>query len=280
VPPDLVAVGHVVRDVQQEGWRLGGTVAFAAVQAQRLDLSSAIVTRHGPDIDLERELPGIDTISLPGGKSTVFQNVYRGSDRQQIVLQQAEGLSPNDIPETWGPPGTILFGPVCGELTIGQSLQFSGSLVGVSAQGWLRKVGPDMRVQRIPWTDHPFWLGGDIVFVSEEDLADHPEQVDRWARDVPLVAVTRAGRGARIFDQGDRRKIEGFPADERDPTGAGDVFAAAFLLRYHETRAVDEAARFASAAAACSVEGTGIDAIATRDRIEERMARHPDIILR
>jgi sugar/nucleoside kinase (ribokinase family) len=280
VPPDLVAVGHVVRDVQQEGWRLGGTVTFAAVQAQRLGLTSAIVTRHGPEIDIERELPSVDVLSLPAGRSTVFQNVYQGSERQQIVLQQAERLTPDDIPDAWRSAPVVLLGPVCGELDVSQPVTFSDSLVGVSAQGWLREVTPDLRVRRVAWNGKAFWLGCDILFVSEEDLGDHPEQVDRWAADVPLVAMTRAGRGARVYAEGDRRKIDGFPANERDPTGAGDVFAAAFLVRYHESRAVEEAARFASAAAACSVEGTGIKAIAVRDESEERMARHPDIVLR
>jgi sugar/nucleoside kinase (ribokinase family) len=153
------------------------------------------------------------------------------------------------------------------------------SLIGVSAQGWLREVGQDKRVRRIRWTGEPFWTACDVLFVSDEDLARHPEQVDAWIADVPVVAVTHAGRGATVHHNGTQGAIAGFPAKEVDPTGAGDVFAAAFLVRYHESHRVDEAARFASAAAACSVEGTGFEAIATRDVIEQRMATHRDITL-
>jgi sugar/nucleoside kinase (ribokinase family) len=60
---------------------------------------------------------------------------------------------------------------------------------------------------------------------------------------------------------------------EVDPTGAGDVFAAAFLIRLHETGNNFEAARFASAAAALSLGGSGISAIAGRAQIEAFLSK-------
>ena len=65
-----------------------------------------------------------------------------------------------------------------------------------------------------------------------------------------------------------------------DPTGAGDVFAAAFLTRLSETGNLDLAARFAASAASISVSREGTLAIAERRQIEERMAQHPEIVLR
>lgn len=62
-------------------------------------------------------------------------------------------------------------------------------------------------------------------------------------------------------------------AREVDPTGAGDVFAAAFLVSLRRREAVATAARFAAAAAAISVEGFGLGAIPTRAVIEERLLR-------
>jgi sugar/nucleoside kinase (ribokinase family) len=115
---------------------------------------------------------------------------------------------------------------------------------------------------------------------SDEDLGRRRDQLDIWSRDVPIVALTRYRRGATIIERGVARSMPAFPTDERDPTGAGDVFAAAFLIHYYESERVDEAARFAAAAAACSVEGESFDAIASRDAIEARMAQHPEVALR
>ena len=134
-------------------------------------------------------------------------------------------------------------------------------------------------MQRRAWAGPPFWEGADVLFVSDEDLAGDERQVDRWVEDLPAVVVTRERRGVRVHSEGAWREIEAFPAGQVDPTGAGDVFAAAYLIRYEETGDVPAAVRFASAAAAASVEAAGSEGIADRDEIERRLAAHPEIVL-
>ena len=60
-----------------------------------------------------------------------------------------------------------------------------------------------------------------------------------------------------------------------DPTGAGDVFAAAYLVRYRETSDALESARFASCAASFCVEAQGTEGIPTRAQMEERPGTAP-----
>ena len=79
---------------------------------------------------------------------------------------------------------------------------------------------------------------------------------------------------------GEWRRIGAFPEREADATGAGDVFAAALLARLSETDDVALAARFGAAAASICVSGEGALAIGGRREIEERMAQHPEIVLR
>jgi sugar/nucleoside kinase (ribokinase family) len=57
-----------------------------------------------------------------------------------------------------------------------------------------------------------------------------------------------------------------------DPTGAGDVFAAAFLVRYHESGNPLEAAAFAACAASCVVEGVGASTLGDREEVLRRVA--------
>ncbi len=61
-------------------------------------------------------------------------------------------------------------------------------------------------------------------------------------------------------------------------TGAGDVFAAAFLVGYHETGDPLEAAAFACCAASCAVEGVGATTLGDRAEIERRRARRERLI--
>jgi sugar/nucleoside kinase (ribokinase family) len=117
----------------------------------------------------------------------------------------------------------------------------------------------------------PEWLHGDIVFLSEEDVTE-PEMAVQWRERVPTVVLTRGRDGYTVWDALGRHDIAPAPGCERDPTGAGDVFATAYLVRYGETGDVLESARFGAAAAAVSVEGIGIESVATREQIEARLS--------
>lgn len=279
--PEFVAVGNATRDVVPGGWRLGGTVSFAAVQAQRLGCSAGIVTRAPADLDLATNLPGIELAQAPSPVATTFENVYSGGERHQRILAQAPPIDAADVPVAWRAAPVVLLGPVWGEIAPGFAEVFDeGSLVGVSAQGWLRDAGADGRVGHRLWTGAPFWLGCDVLFVSDEDLADRRAELDAWAKDVPIVALTESSRGARVFAEGRWRRMDAFPEVEVDPTGAGDTFATGFLIRLHETGDAGEAARFGAAAASLSVRDIGIAAMPDRAEVEERMGRYPEIALR
>ena len=88
---------------------------------------------------------------------------------------------------------------------------------------------------------------------------------------------TRGYRGADVHCRGERRQIDAFPANAVDVTGAGDVFAAAFLIRLGESDDVWDATRFAACAASFVVEAEGIEAMPTRDQIEARLREYPGI---
>lgn len=279
--PDFVVVGHVTRDIVADGWRRGGTPTFAAVQAHRLGLSVGVVTRTAGDMDLQALLPFARIADAGSPVTTTFENTYRGGQRTQHVRAVASPIGPGDVPEEWRAAPIVLLGPVFGEIAAGFAATLDhGSLAGVSAQGWLRTADAAGRVWHTPWHGEPFWAGADVLFVSDEDLADGPEELERWAADVPVVAMTESWRGARVYTDGHWRRMDSFPETEVDPTGAGDTFATGFLIRLHESGDVGEAARFGAAAASLSVGGIGATAIPARAEVEGRMLRYPDVALR
>jgi sugar/nucleoside kinase (ribokinase family) len=94
---------------------------------------------------------------------------------------------------------------------------------------------------------------------------------------VPILFFTLGYRGSRLWRNGRWQQVPAFPAREVDPTGAGDVFAAAFLARYLETDDVAQASLFAAAAAAVSVEAVGTAGIPSRAEVEERLRRQSEI---
>jgi sugar/nucleoside kinase (ribokinase family) len=281
--PDFVVIGHVVRDVQPDGWRLGGTVTFAAVQAVRLGMRAGIVTRMSDDVDdaaLRAAVLSADVTGRPSHATTTFENSYAGADRTQRIFAQSDAVAEEDVPASWRDAPLVLLGPVCREVPADAARWFDSELIGASAQGWLREAGAEQEVTRTEWQGDEFWKGCHAVFVSLEDLSDDVSVAEEWGRSAPVVVVTSDRRGARLHAKGSWQSIDAFPAHEVDPTGAGDVFAAAFLVRYHETSNLAAAARFASAAAACAVEAKGAEGVAERATIEDRMAAYPEIVLR
>jgi len=277
--PDFVVVGHVVQDLTAQGSRLGGAATFASLQVRRLGRTAGVVTRAGADVLRDQQFSGIEFAGRSSQQTTTFENRYDGAERRQRVPAQAAPITSADVPSAWLEAPIAFLAPVCGEIAPECSRLFTHSLLGIGAQGWLRELDEQARVQRRAWTGPPFWDGGDVLFVSDEDLAGDERQLARWIEDLPVVVVTRERRGARVHSDGAWREIESFPAGEVDPTGAGDVFAAAYLIRYEETGDVAAAVRFASAAAAASVEATGSEGIADRDEVERRLAAHPEIVL-
>jgi sugar/nucleoside kinase (ribokinase family) len=72
-----------------------------------------------------------------------------------------------------------------------------------------------------------------------------------------LVVVKRGSRGASVFERGGRVDAAAFRVEERDPTGAGDCFDAAFLCGLLEQRPLEECARMAAAAGALDAAAFG-----------------------
>ena len=267
----FLAVGHVVKDIVGSGWRLGGSVAYAVRQAARLGLQTAAVTACAPDVSPAELLPETQWHVLADHETTTFENVYDGGARRQRVLARSRVIGPAQVPSRWRSTPIVFLAPVLWDLEPNTGSVFPEEcLVGLGAQGWLRRLeGSDVRPGRVD--PHAPWLYGDVVFVSEEDL-EEPERAADWLAYVPMVMLTRGRGGATVFDDAGRHDFPAYTVQEVDPTGAGDVFAAAFLARWRETSDLDETARFASAAAALSLRGAGLDAIATRAEVEALLA--------
>jgi 1D-myo-inositol 3-kinase len=284
LPPDFLAIGHVTRDLVDDETRDGGTATYAAAVAARLGLRAAILTSAGEEYTPPLALAGVEVHRLPAPRTTIFRHVWHGRRREMSVLQQAAPITAADVPATLRGARIVLLGPVCGEVDAGVAAAFPGALRGAALQGWLRRLASDGRVEPIDaaaWPAEAVLAGVDAAFLSDEDLGagDVSSVLARWAALVPVLAVTAGAGGARIAVKGRWQRIAAFPAVEIDATGAGDTFAATFLIRYHETGDAAAAARFAAAAAACVVEAPGIAGAPTRAQVEARLAAAPRLCL-
>jgi sugar/nucleoside kinase (ribokinase family) len=216
---------------------------------------------------------GIEVHRLPSPVSTTFVNIYLEGRRTQYVEAVAEPITPADLPKPWARAPIVLLGPVAGEVPVEWATTFPGALVGVSAQGWMRTWDATGRVIPAIWQDRtPFLQRADVLFLSKEDVGGDERYLEALASEVRLMVVTDGWRGATLY-QGDMRlHVPPRPVVEVDPTGAGDVFAAAFLVRLAECGDPFTAARFANIVASFSVAAPGWDGIPMREQVDAWLA--------
>jgi sugar/nucleoside kinase (ribokinase family) len=279
--PEFLVVGHVTRDLVPGGWNLGGPASYAALVAARLGLRAAVLTAANAALDLPALLPGVDVRCLSSQRTTVMEHFFDGERRIQYLREQAPPINSLSVPcELRGVP-VVLLGAVCGDLDASLAAAFPDALIGATAQGWLRRVEADGRISEGHTGDlRPRDFAGRLsaLFLSDEDLggAALPES---WTASVPILVLTRGHLGAGICLDGTWWRIPAFPARAVDGTGAGDAFAAAFLVHLHETGDAQEAARFAAAAASFVVEAIGTEGAPTRAQVEARLRAHPELRL-
>ena len=267
---------------------LGGTVSFAALTAYRLGAMVSVVTRAAPDVlaTLPKLLPHIAFFAQPSTYTTTFTNQYHDGFRIQYLKARADDLSLSDISPEVPEADIVLFGPLAQELPSAMVIHFPrrpGSLVAATPQGWLRRWDADGRIWPTPWQQAEQVLPTlDVLILSHDDLlpfaaGDRVEAdalISRWSLSVPLLVATDGRHGATLFRNGTAQHFPAFSAHEVDPTGAGDVFAAAFLVHLHQYHQPEDAITFANCVAAFSIEQPGLQGIPTRALVERRLHTH------
>ncbi len=268
-PLDYLAIGHLTKDLLAEGYAWGG-VAYAALTAKGLGRRVGVVTSAGPDMD--RSLfEGIELLCLPSPVTTTFRNIYGEEGRTQFIYARAEPIRGETIPLPWRGSAIVHLGPVAQELEEEMVWLFPRSLIGVAPQGWLRRWDEEGRILPRRWEGAERILPRVVLMVSEEDLTGEASALQDQLGLAALAVVTRGERGATLYYGGQERHFAPPETPLVDPTGAGDIFAAAFLVRLAESQDPGEAARFATMAASLSVAKPGLAAIPSREEIKRRL---------
>ncbi|MEU9733149.1 PfkB family carbohydrate kinase [Streptomyces sp. NPDC048002] len=136
----------------------------------------------------------------------------------------------------------------------------------------LREAGPTLSTDLHNWDGanpyhEPFALAADVVFLSTTALTDH----ERTMRDIAgrgravAVVATAGAEGAFLLTDGTLTHVPAVPppAPVVDSNGAGDAFAAAFLLGWLNGEDPARCALYGSVAGAhaCTVPSTRAEAI-------------------
>jgi sugar/nucleoside kinase (ribokinase family) len=273
---DTISIGNHTVQVY------GGTVWYAALFLLGLGCSVAVIGKGDAEIKQGFERHGADVRYFSvEGPVAVFENIYTPGGRRQRA--RPGGWIPlSDLPPEAFTGEAILAGPVLQEIDPAiLTTPRTGTLM-LDAQGFLRHLQPDGHVVLRMAPAAATAIGrSDIlkvdaaeaaVIVATADLEDALHRLHKWGPGT--VIITQGEKGACLFDGKRMVWIAAPDIGCVDPTGAGDVFDAAFLIRFLEGGDPVDAGRFAVAAAALSTRGFGVTALPSKTEIERLIKRH------
>jgi len=272
---DYTTVGHVTIDVLADGTRQpGGAAFYSALQAARLGCRARIVTRGvRGEIDalLEPYAAELSVEVEPAAATTTLHTSGWGGTRSQRISAWAGPIEREPPPRT----AILHLAPVARELSAHRLAR--GPFVGLTPQGLARAwrgIGDTIR----PVAVDDGWSGlaarADAVVISELERSDCAGLVRAAGASGAVVVITDGPRPATLLTGAgaDTPLVVPALALAVEDLGAGDVFAAALFIELADGVAPERAARFAMAAAAVRMAGSGAAAIGDRAAIAARMA--------
>ena len=283
-------VGSAARDVTRDdprGWRLGGGTSYGGLTLARLGLRTSVIiggdalAADAEELALLRDA-GADVHLVRLDRSPIFENIETPLGRIQMCLEPGEPIPPHALPDRLRGAATWLLAPVADELPDGwAAVPPADALVGLGWQGILRVLPRGGRTGRRPPRQSALVSRADVVGVSRHDIAPDSsiDRVSGFLHGGATLIVTEGVGGGRAFrvaeaDAQRHGRYEAIPARvELDPTGAGDVFLAAYLATFRRSWVATDAERLrlAAAAASLNVEGLGLHGVPSLAAVLERL---------
>lgn len=272
-PIDFLAVGHVCHDWTPSGNILGGTVSYASIFAKKLNLNTAVFTSFGSDFEFQNCFQNISLQHSLSDKTTQFKNIYQNQNRNQFLLSKSNNILTSHLKNQFKDAKMVLLGPIANEIDLKLLDYFNtNSMVAVCPQGWMRRWDNNGKVFQKMLDDWTIFKNSDLVILSEEDLNFRFDLIPELSSLFKLLVITKGKKGAEVYFNNNKYTFKSYHSKATDPTGAGDIFATAFLIRYYETKNISLAATFANSAASFCIEKKGISGIVGRKKILDRIS--------
>ena len=280
--PHYLCIGHVCHDLHKGKNILGGTASYASIAANKLGVKSAILTSVGSDFEFKNTFKknDIEVCYKMAEKTTVFENIYdKQGKRTQYLHARAAILNPDDVPLGWLDTPIVQFCMIADEVDFALLKHFPNALIGATIQGWLRQWDDSGKItpKAMDWAQ---LAAADVVIMSDADIAGFETAIPIIASYVKVLVMTQGAHGATVFHENQQFHFPSYPIKEVDATGAGDVFAAAFLIQYAKTKDIALATAFAHAAASFVVEGVGIKKLTAIDTLYARFDKYQALFLK
>lgn len=258
----------------------GGDTSNAAVAAARAGARAGYITALGQDAPGDSFMAlwareGVDSSTVTRRKDapTGIYFVTHGPEGHAFTFYRAGSaasrMAPDDMPED-----AIRAAKVLHVSGISQAISASAADACFRAMEIAREAGVtvsyDTNLRRALWplpraraTIHAALRMADIALPSYDDATaltglEQPDAIaDFYLEMAPRVILKLGKDGVMVATREGRTTLPGRKVKAVDATGAGDTFAGNFLARFVAGDTLEEAARYANAAAALATTGYG-----------------------
>jgi len=302
VTPDLVCVGHVVREMISfpdgvKGPFLGSPPAYCSVAAARQGTTTGLVTVIGPDMPQALLQPitdaGVDTRGIRRGKcTTASELIYDAQGDKEIQYPaKAKPIKAYDIPEAYA-GCQIIYVCTMDRDVLPEDLDSVVALGKISAVDLGGYGGAHMsKANREAVASLEELACGvaerfNIVKASDEDARtifgwDDPLKAAQvlLSRGSEVVVITLGSKGGLVCSSEERMFVPPLPCNAIDTTGGGDVFMAGFLSEYLRSEDPVRATQWGSATAAYVIEQTGgvrVERMPAYRQVQERVKSYSE----
>lgn len=266
---------------------LSGCSTNACLAVSKLGEDSTLVGTVGEDFRgvLEKDLEerGIRHHLTIAQQTGGFSLIYDAAgNRELTILGRAEGIPVVD--RGFGPVDFVLLGPILQEVGVDLAQSIHRAIttpILLDPQGLLREIRGEVIIHEM--TDAFAQIAKISTIVKANELETRvvtgidPRQDPVGAVKAlyefgcKIAVTTLAEAGSIIYDGEKIIEIPPFTTNAIDPTGAGDTYAAGFMVKYLESpNDLSAVGCFASAVSSVMVENSGPDFPLTRAEAERR----------
>ncbi len=258
----------------------GGVPVYAGLTFSRSGVATGVCTNVSARDHAVVDLLSNASLSVDTGYSqatTEFVNHVDGDHRLQELYARAAPISAPQLTAIAAKVGHVHLGPLHPRDIDPEALPalHNVGLVSIDIQGYVRRIeGTDI----LPGVSEHLTAAleqADIVKASRDELEEvktfYGAELEAIMRNYGLEQwlITEGKEGGWLLDSSGRRhEFQAIPVEECvDPTGAGDVFFAAYLTQHvYQKKEIDVALKQAGTAAARQIEGKLITAEALTRR--------------
>jgi sugar/nucleoside kinase (ribokinase family) len=274
--PELVLIGNLLVDdlVYDDGTtrmgQAGGALLHAAIAATAFGARVGCVSIVGADYparalsELEARGVSLEGVARLQGPGVRVWLLYEAGARRMIPwLGRPTHADVSPLPESFpraydGAKGVhVAPMPWERQAAVAAAVGGGGRLVSLDPCEPLDDAGLDRVRAALAHVD--------VLFVSDDEVAfsEPSRALSSLAVGRTRFVVHRRGRegGVVYAADGTRMTWSAYPTTEVDPTGAGDVFAAAFMAAWVRGASLRDAVARGAAAASVAVEGVGASAL-------------------